>query len=186
MLALIAEAALQVSGYKNVPLAIALGILCAALAFYAVWPWIKGSFPHARTAISPAHSLLPAHNPDRSEPEERTSIHVTPAYLVGLFEGLTDLQAMKLTGQFVGKWMRLSGPLGNVLSNREKISQVTFLNRPSIFDPDYEHFIVYMYFDRKRWDDRLAVLPTGSPITVVGRLREFDRVTVHLEDCELE
>jgi hypothetical protein len=102
-----------------------------------------------------------------------------------LFKDRTDLQAKPLTAPFIGKWMRLSGPLGNVLSNRPDISQVTF-TRKSIFDPDYEPFIVYMYFDRERWDGRLEVIPPGTNITVVGRLAEFDRVDVHLKHCELE
>jgi len=81
--------------------------------------------------------------------------------------------------------MRVSGPLGNVLSNREHISQVTF-QKGSMFDPGHEFFTVYMYFDRAGWDERLAVLSPGTNIIVVGRLRAFDRVDVHLENCELE
>jgi hypothetical protein len=71
-----------------------------------------------------------------------------------------------------------------VLSNRETISQVTF-ESGSMFDANREFFTVYMYFDRKRWDDRLAILPPGTNITVIGRLQEFDSATVHLDDCEL-
>lgn len=117
-------------------------------------------------------------------PEDRIYIDVTPAYLVGLFNDLTDLQAMPLTKPYLGKWMRVSGQLGNVMSGRETISQVTF-KKKSLDDPPVEHHTLYMYFDRSEWDERLAVLPPGSPITVVGRLREFDRFDVHLERCEL-
>jgi hypothetical protein len=161
-------------------------IICALL-----W-WAQGSFQSPGTT-SPqerqkdATTASPASSPElgESEPEERTFIDVTPAYLVGQFKGHTDLQAMPLTAPFLGKWMRVSGTLGNVLSNRETISQVTFQTK-SPFSPDYEPLTVFMYFDRERWDERLAVLPPGSEITVVGRVREVDRVTVHLEDCELE
>jgi hypothetical protein len=137
------------------------------------------------TATPPvALSPQPALESDESEPGERIFIDVTPAYLVGLFAGHTDIQAKPLATPFIGKWMKVSGPLGNVLSNRQTISQVTF-QKGSLFDRGYEFFTVYMYFDRARWDDRLAVLPPGSGITVVGRLREFDGVGVYLENCEL-
>ena len=70
--------------------------------------------------------------------------------------------AKPLTAPFIGKWMRVAGPLGNVLSNRPDISQVTFKSK-SIFDPDYEPFIVYMYFDRARWDERLGATALLRP-----------------------
>jgi hypothetical protein len=116
VLALIAEAALQISGYKNVPLAIALGVLCVVLALYAGWPWVKRRFQptsaerpqeqhHAEPTAPPVPSPLPASESDESETQQRTFIDVTPAYLVGLFEGHTDLQATKLTPPFIGKWI---------------------------------------------------------------------------------
>jgi hypothetical protein len=117
-------------------------------------------------------------------PEERSFVDITPAELVGLFADHTSQQGAKLIEPYLGKWLRVTGPLGDVLSNRGFRSQVTF-EKGSVFDEGYEPVTVYMYFERERWDDRLAVLRPGSSITVAGRIREVDRVHVHLEDCEL-
>jgi hypothetical protein len=60
----------------------------------------------------------------------RTFIGVTHAYLVGLFENHTDVQAQKLLEIYIGKWMRISGQLGNVMSSSPYFVQVTFERKP--------------------------------------------------------
>jgi hypothetical protein len=120
-----------------------------------------------------------------SEPEERMVVDVTPAYLVGFFNDHTSIQARKLTEPYIGKWLRVSGALSDVLRSHidQPVSQVTF-EKGSPFDENYEWFTVYMYFDRT-WDDRLAVLRRGTTITVLGQLERVSGVEVHLEHCEL-
>ena len=178
LLALLAEAALQVSGYENVPLAIALVVLFVLLLIYAVWP-------RAKRGIPPASTQRPASDRDESKPEDRVFIDVTPAYLVSLFEGHTHIQAAKLAEAYVGKWMKVSGRLGDVMRSEvaQTFSQVTF-KRSSVFDAGGEHFGVFMYFDGT-WDDRVAVLRRGDSITVIGQLERVNRDGVHLGNCEL-
>jgi hypothetical protein len=90
-----------------------------------------------------------------------------------------DVQAQKLAAPFVGKWMTVSGPLGNVGAWHRTYSQVTF-NRPDIDVPT-----IYMIFRDEAQVDRLSVLKHGDRMTVRGRIDELDRVRVQLDPCEL-
>lgn len=96
--------------------------LVIALGPERVTAWVDHFRGHA-PALQETSTTREASEPEEApESDERTFIDVTPAYLVGLFEGHTDLHTLKLTEPFVGKWMKVSGPLGNVLSNRETMT----------------------------------------------------------------
>jgi hypothetical protein len=113
-----------------------------------------------------------------TRPEERSFVDVTPEDLRRVFEEHTEIQARTRVADVIGKWMKVSGPLGNV-GDFTSFSQVTFAHRPSL------HAIVYMYFRKKKWFDRLSVLNGGDSITVVGRIREVTGSGLYLDNCEL-
>ena len=95
-----------------------------------------------------------------------------------MFQTHTSVQAQRLLDVYVGKWMRVAGALGDADDFGDFI-QVTFTGRPQA-----EHH-VYMYFDMK-WADRLTMIKKGRHINVVGRVKNVDSASVHLEKCELE
>ncbi len=105
----------------------------------------------------------------------RVFVDVTHEYLIGLFKDKLGIQANKLIAPYIGKWMSVSGKLGDVLG--DQLLQVTFA---SVKVNEY----LYMYFD-KSWRDRLAVLQPGQIIHVIGRIDTVDTVSVALRDCEL-
>ena len=113
-----------------------------------------------------------------TQPEERTFVDSRPEDLTRVFEEHTEIQARTRVANAIGKWMKVSGPLGNV-SDFTSFSQVTFAHRP------FPHPTVYMYFRKKRWFDRVSVLNRGNDITVVGRIREVRYGELHLDNCEL-
>jgi hypothetical protein len=134
--------------------------VCGALALVCFAAAVREMpFPFGQRELPSQPPQLVQHNSSTQldKPGERIFADITPRYLVGLFKGHTDLQAKPLTKPFLGKWMRVSGVLGNVLSNRANISQVTFQSK-SPFAADYEAFTVFMYFDRKQWGRS----PSGS------------------------
>lgn len=116
-----------------------------------------------------------------SEPVRRIFVgpDVTPEYLFSLYESYTSIQADKLAAAFIGKWMRISGTLDEVLPV-EQASIVT-MERPDALSFKY----VYMYFDNS-WTDRLSMLKHGNPITVVGEISEIGRPLMRLRNRELE
>ncbi len=174
-----------------------IGTAVLLLSALSLLTGVAGGIQHLRTPTredevrtytavrQPEESAVSASTAAETE-EERVLLpkEVTPAYLIGLFQGLTDIQAQDVDAVYVGKWMTVTGALGNVHTGRETIAQVTF-QKGSIFDPGHEYFDIYMYFKRPKWDERLSVLPRGAQVTVRGRLRDVNRVEVHLEECEL-
>jgi hypothetical protein len=115
--------------------------------------------------------------PSLPEPEERTIVDVTPEYLAGFFDDHTSIQAQKLADAFIGKWLKVSGPLGNVGSFKYS-SQVTFASTSNV--------MVYMLFrDRALVEDTLSVLKRGDQITVLGKIDRIEPLDVQLDNCEL-
>ena len=144
-----------------------------------------GPPPVEATAV---HAAAP--EPPRKAAENQDRIFVgesiTPKYLIGIFRDHTDIQGAKLTAGYLGKWMKVSGSLGNVISTTPNLAQLTFeraqLSRagPTWFDSTG----FYMIF-KKPWIDRLAIVKRGDKLTVIGQIERIDSVSVQLENCEL-
>jgi len=108
------------------------------------------------------------------QPEERSVVDVTPEYLMRFFEGRTDIQASMGVADYIGKWMKVSGPLGNISGSNTR-PQVTFADRSP----------THMFFRKKKWVDRLLILSRGDNITVLGQITYVERGNLVLNSCEL-
>jgi hypothetical protein len=75
-----------------------------------------------------------SHDSEPAPEQEREFLppNITPEYLADLFDGRTDLQAKGLADPYIGKWMRVSGPLGNVGTPNKYFTQVTFKGRGGV------------------------------------------------------
>jgi hypothetical protein len=99
-------------------------------------------------------------------------VGVTPEYLVRFFEEYTDIQAKTRVADFIGKWVKVSGPLGNVSAlppSPTMSAQVTFADSSP----------ARMFFRKKKWVDRLSILSHGDNITVLGRITYVERNNPH-------
>jgi hypothetical protein len=74
--------------------------------------------------------------------------------------------------------MKVSGPVGNVVSTTERLALVTFGHQP-----DYS--AVYMYF-RGPWRERAVILRKGQNIAVTGQISKIEPYDLHLENCEFD
>jgi hypothetical protein len=106
--------------------------------------------------------------------EERSLVDVTPEHLMSFFEGRTDIQSKTLVADFIGRWMRVSGPLGNI-SGSSASPQVTFADQSP----------THMFFRKKAWIERIAMMRPGDIITVVGQISYVERGNLVLDSCEL-
>jgi hypothetical protein len=112
---------------------------------------------------------------------EREFVNVTPEYLIGFFnEGHMSIQAGKLAEAFIGKWITVSGPIGDVLGVTDAQRMAVFADR-SIHD----HNLVNMFFRDKERFNQLSTLKRGDAITVIGQLRDVNSLEIWLENCEL-
>jgi tRNA_anti-like len=127
----------------------------------------------------PASSVSEAKPKAADSSAARQLVDVTPEHLVGFFDTHTSIQAKELVAPYLGKWMHVSGLLGNV-SGFTTFSQVTFAFGT------FTSLSVYMYFhDREVVENRLVVLSRGDQVTVLGQIDRVDDTLVMLENCEL-
>jgi hypothetical protein len=110
------------------------------------------------------------------EKPERIAVDVTPEYLMEFYKGRTAVQADKLMATYIGKWRKLSGPLGNVWAKNFQGTLVSFEPR--------ELWPIVMYFDDD-WIQRLEVLTPGTPISAFCQIKDASMVNVRFEHCEL-
>jgi hypothetical protein len=139
----------------------------------------KARYTFANSSSSASSGTTPT-----IQAEERNFVgaSITPEYLVGLFKEHTGIQARKLIEPFIGKWMRVSGHLSEVLSSTPNLAQVTFSGRGISSDLA----VIYMYFRTKESFARLAILRRGDSLTIVGKICDVNPVQLDLDTCELE
>jgi hypothetical protein len=176
------------------PWLIWLGCLVLAVAFFLAgikWPKIRKMLPNragsrnqSRAEFTSVARTIPNEPSRLVESEGRTVVNVTPEYLLGLFEDHVSLQAEKLASVYIGKWIEISGPLGDVFPRRggkdSYTSSVVFGDRGVASNKAY----VFMQF-HDTWIDRLEVLRRGSTIKILGQITEISRAQVELDNCEI-
>jgi hypothetical protein len=145
--------------------------------------WLIGHAPKrwsASAPVPPAFEQLPIQEL-ALESLDDAKVFVSPnigaKYLCEMFEGRTSIQASKMASAFIGKWMRCSGNIAEILAS-EKSAQLT-LTMPALKFTD-----VYMLFDAE-WLERLSVLKHGDPVRIIGQIDEIHRTHIQLHHCEL-
>lgn len=111
-------------------------------------------------------------------PPEKTIVDVRPEELNAFFKDHTSIQAEKLAEAYIGKWMVVTGPLGDVQPFGSFV-QVTF----SYQEWQRRLVMVYMYFSPA--NDQLGVLKRNEQIRVCGKIKEVSAAALHLDDCQL-
>jgi hypothetical protein len=133
----------------------------------------------------PAPAPAPAPSPPQALPEKPSKQfvdpNVTPEFLVGLYEGQTDLGAEWRTSKYIGKWIQVSGPLLDTvggfhfMQGRTPVVATLSRERPPS--------ILMVFHDE--WLDRLAMFSKNQNISVSGQIREIGRAKVVLDPVNL-
>jgi len=154
-----------------------VGILLLWPATRLPWPLASASPtpppppPQAPPPARPASVIPTTKPPGVRTKQDRVIVDVEPAYLLNLYKDHTSLQGQKLAEPYIGKWMQVSGPIGDVGNGILTFANIEVTNG------------VYMMFDKHA--PSLAVLRKGQIITVLGRIDEIKRFDVTLVDCEI-
>src|SRR5207245_8339083 len=95
-----------------------------ALGFFllVLWPRIiKGSQPPPVLSSSPpsagesiASVSVPPSGPASAKPVQRIFVNRTPEELTANFKGVTAIQGEDRVARYIGNWLRVSGPVGDV------------------------------------------------------------------------
>ena len=117
-------------------------------------------FESVPNATKPKRLLIPA--------------EVTLEQISQPFQELTQIQAIRATERYIGKWMRYSGEITNIVKGN------------AIFLRDRENQdgrVVAIFEDD--WRERLELLPRGKRITVEGQISNIESAGVWLKKSEI-
>lgn len=106
---------------------------------------------------------------------------VTPESLTALYQEYLTSEATAIVGPNIGRWMRVSGPRGDVVPRGRKDALLRFERRGSRTSKRIE-----MNFTGPDWRARLSEIPRGKEIAVVGVLRAATQSQVTLDHCEVD
>ncbi len=153
---------------------------------YAIVTDGRGPKAHVASQTSIAPSVPRPQAPEKP-PREFVDARVTREFLKGLFEENHFKRAEQLASRYIGKWMPVSGPLGQIFPGPPRSDGGRFPSMVTFSDVELPWF--YMMFSDE-WVDRVVLVPKGQNISLVGRVKEIERSvsgdgTVMLEDCEL-
>jgi hypothetical protein len=141
--------------------------------------------PIIRAPIAPSPAAIPTQTIPPDPPKQFVDPHVTPDCLVGLYDGNTALRAETLISEQIGKWMSVSGPLGEIHPGSIMLTSGRRTRSLAVFAYGTKP-TVYMWFSDE-WFHRLALLPQNQNISVVGKIKNVTGYNskVELENCEL-
>jgi len=112
---------------------------------------------------------------------DRIVVNVTPDYLMGIFRERTTADARRLTANYIGKWMRISGTVYDVdrtdLGRGKEGNFVTVIWN--------KNTSVSLVFHEQRWMDSVSVWKRGDTVTVLGQIQHLGALTIILNNCEL-
>jgi len=131
--------------------------------------------PPVAPGVPPLPTKPHAEAPTRHQSEARIIVppSVTPEYLMGLFIGHTGVQGKKLLEPYIGKWIKVSGPLSNVRPTSPGILALVSIGNKHVF----------MHFG-DQWRERLSVLRLEDKITALCEIREAELFELSLDKCE--
>ena len=150
-------------------------------------PEIAQSAPPPVKAPVPDQIVVPAAPsppPPTPAPPAREFVKegITPEYLVGLYDGSHTSSGAKLRASvFTGKWMQVTGALGEVVGGEPFLSG----RSPAVGSLKSTTGTSFLLVFKGEWIERAAMVPKNQTVTVRGKIQEISRVYVTLEDVEL-
>jgi hypothetical protein len=103
-----------------------------------------------------------------------TALTKTPKELVSVFNQRTSTQGTKLSKHYIGKWLKVSGPLRDVESGTDRRTRRFVMTTLEGAMTDDEPLIT-MRFTKRKWEDLLSALSRGDTITVLGQIDTIGR-----------
>jgi hypothetical protein len=176
------------------PLWIVVAAVGVVLALYAVWQLLGDEADPTPAAGTTLAASGPGHGDVRGNVIQNSTVTVTtvaPAgehqtkrqvldvsleYLTGLFADHTDYQGEKLTEAYIGKLLKVSGPVNNVSPWQNAFAIVDLQELPGV---------LLIFTDEAYVKDRVAVLRVGHQVSVVGEIKKISRYSIWLDHCEL-
>lgn len=142
-----------------------------------LWPETRSGTSVTSEVSTP---ISPTEEPPKSSPGRvLLGPNLTPQYLAAQMDGKTAYQSERLLEIYIGKWMRVRGPIENI--------STTIIDNIMIVTLDVGNSMkAGLYFDKSKWLDHLSILPVGATILAAGKIRKVERFWIWLNECDLE
>lgn len=139
--------------------------------------WFKKSRPLSGgvEGIAPRSEVADSTSPIPSPPKDKLFVDVDPTYLMAFYENRTSVQGDQLAQNYIGKWIKISGNVGNASAKWGSIIATVRL-------PGIGHIL--LCFDPK-WKERVSLLMSGQNVTAIGEIMQVAEDSITLEHCEL-
>ena len=146
---------------------------------------VKLASPSGRTSPLETHQtipILPIESDPISPAPPRIVVSLPPQELTQFFIDHVTAQAEKLIQPYIGKWLKASGEITDVVRSGDDWI-VYVWHTPSVPTP-FSHIGLSLYFD-KNWSDRVALLSRDITLTVIGQIDMVDDHRIRLKHCEI-
>lgn len=114
------------------------------------------------------------------EKPSQATVDVAPEYLMGLYNGLTAIQADKLAAAYIGKWMPISGAVQNVDGANIFGAALISIALPQKEAPPK---LMFLYFDESEVT-HIEGLLQGQSIKAFCQINRFGANDLRLIHCE--
>lgn len=132
-------------------------------------------------AVLPSAPRPPTSTPSPSD--DRVFIQSEPSSLISMLDGLTDVQGQRLLAPYIGKWMRVSGPVSEVKDLQAGSPAGVLVPYAHIYvGPD--RTLVSLIF-APEWFDQLSLVRKDETLTAIGKIRAVSPTAVSLYECEM-
>jgi hypothetical protein len=125
-----------------------------------------------------AHSVTanPLETPKPLLVQNRVPSNATPSELAKIWRNYTEVQAKKLSECYISTWMEISGSVFDVKEPGSNGIRLTIYKVDGMG-------LVHCTFE-EQWEQRCLVLHKDDGIKVLGKISDFNQISLSLEQCE--
>jgi len=157
-------------------------VLLIALATFWLSKLADKTDVHTPQATPSTAAPVPVLTPTTSVPSSAGRefvVGLSAADIIGLYRNKTDYQGRIAVTGYKGKWLAVSGTIGEVAKSGDQVLVYLKLTKNNLDSS------VGMYFG-PQYESVLSQLRKGQTFDGIGRIQDVTRSSMVLEDCELK
>ena len=125
---------------------------------------------------SPSEDTSPAEK-EVKPTKEKIIVDASPDFFMNLYRDKMSVQADRLFNSYVGKWLKVSGNVKNIIASQS--------GRTSLFfKMDDERKTLFLSFE-KAWAEKVTILSRDQKISALCQIERAEIFDLYLGNCEL-
>ncbi len=114
--------------------------------------------------------------PRSTTENDKVIVDLTPETLMAFYKGRTGTEAARVVAPYIGKWIRISGHVDDLISQPPETLLVDMIDQGEA---------AFLHFDQP-WADILAILQRNQPFVALCQIASVDFSGSDFRHCELE